>query len=247
MTSDRSAGGSGAAVEPLSRAEQIDHLRTISEEMVRVSEKALDAEVQHCPGWKVRDLVAHIADVQWFWADIVERGVTRYEDRRQPPGPPPGTDMVAWFSAQTKRLVDRLATWDARQPLWTWWAPDQSIAFIARRQLNEVAVHAWDAANAAGVPAPIERDVAILGLEEFAEVFVHDLKTDVAAPPPLRLETTDAAWSTTLFSEDGTNESTVPARLELRANASDLLLTMWQRRPADDERVAAALAAIDLS
>ena len=74
-----SADISSGSSQSLSRAEQIDHIRTISEAMVRVSESALDAPVEHCPGWNVRDLVAHIADVQWFWADIIERGVTRYD------------------------------------------------------------------------------------------------------------------------------------------------------------------------
>ena len=243
MTSGDIASGPS---QSLSRAEQIDHIRTISEAMVRVSESSLDAPVEHCPGWKVRDLVAHIADVQWFWADIIERGVTRYEDRRQPPGPPPGTDIVGWFSAQTKRLVDRLAMWDGRQPLWTWWGPDQSIAFVARRQLNEVAVHAWDAANAAGAAVPIERDVAVLGLEEFAEVFVHDLKS-AAAPPPLRLDASDTSWTTVLFGGDRSNTTEAGTELVLRATASDLLLMLWQRRPVDDERVAAALDAVDRS
>ena len=37
----------------------------------------LDAEVEFCPGWTVRDVVHHLTRVQWFWATLVEDGPDR--------------------------------------------------------------------------------------------------------------------------------------------------------------------------
>jgi hypothetical protein len=44
----------------------------------------LDAQVEFCPGWTVRDVVHHLTTVQWFWATLVEKGLT--ERARRPRG-----------------------------------------------------------------------------------------------------------------------------------------------------------------
>jgi MDMPI C-terminal domain len=90
-------------------------------------------------------------------------------------------------------------------------------------------------------PRPIERDVALVGLAEFVEVMSTDLRADAPPPPPVELATTDSPWTATLFTE------APGARLHLDGTASDLLLTLWGRRPVTDTAVAAALAAVDLS
>ena len=38
----------------------------------------LDAEVEFCPGWTVRDVVHHLTRVQWFWATLVEEGEQKW-------------------------------------------------------------------------------------------------------------------------------------------------------------------------
>ena len=37
----------------------------------------VDAEVEHCPGWTVADLVGHLTEVHWFWGTIVEERLKR--------------------------------------------------------------------------------------------------------------------------------------------------------------------------
>ena len=49
--------------------------------------------------------------------------------------------------------------------MWTW-TPDHTVGFWSRRMAHEVAVHRWDAQGAAGDPSPIERELAVDGIQE---------------------------------------------------------------------------------
>jgi uncharacterized protein (TIGR03083 family) len=124
-----------------------------SQRLADAATGSLDAAIEHCPGWTMRDLVTHVGDVQWFWSEIVEQRAiersavtaTRPEGRAD--------DCVAWFRSQATRLVAALSAVDNPTPLWTWWPPSQNAAFVKRRQLLEVAVHGWDARIAIGRPS----------------------------------------------------------------------------------------------
>jgi uncharacterized protein (TIGR03083 family) len=212
----------------------------LSLEMAVNGARNLDAAVEHCPGWDVRDLLLHIGDVQWFWAEIVGHRCT---DRSGVKATKPNHRgaPVEWFANQTQRLVAALEAAADNVAVWTWWPPEQNVGFVRRRQLIEVAVHGWDARNAVDDPRPIERDVALLGLAEFVEVMSTDLRADAPPPPPVELVAIDAPWTATLFRE------APGARLHLDGTASDMLLTLWGRRPVADTAVATALAAVDLS
>jgi uncharacterized protein (TIGR03083 family) len=215
-------------------------IATESRGLADIAQPALGAPIEHCPGWTMRDLVTHVGDVQWFWSEIVERRATdrskvtasRPDDRRD--------DCLAWFRSQSARLVAALSSVDDATPLWTWWQPSQNAAFVKRRQLLEVAVHGWDARNAAGQPSDINGDIAELGLVEFIEV-MHDLRADHPAPPPLHLVATDSNWTDTML------PSAPGAPLTINGTRSDLLLRLWGRQASNDPAVDVALAAIDLS
>lgn len=228
-------------------ADMIEQLQTVSEQLAVSAAVDLEASVEHCPGWTVRDLVVHIGSVQQFWVRIVgERLTVRPKDGLR--GLPEGAEPIAWFRSQTAALATALATCADETPMWTWWEPEQNAAWVKRRQLNEVVIHAWDAANAVGIARPIPADVAVVGLQEFVDVFSHDLRED-AAPPPVALVATDVDWKAVLFEIDRVVDlvetgSTRPA-LELRGTASELLLSLWSRRQIADPAIVAALGAID--
>ena len=212
-----------------------------SEQLALDAALNLDASVEHCPGWNVRDLVVHIGDVQRFWVHIASERLTSRPTNFER-GLPSDALPVVWFRSQTSALVSALDSCADDVALWTWWEPAQNAAWVKRRQLNEVVVHAWDAANAVGIARPIPTDVAIVGLGEFVDVFARDLR-EGAEPPPVALVATDCDWSAILFSDD----PTVVPGLELRGTASELLLSLWSRAPVADPGVTAALGAIDLS
>jgi uncharacterized protein (TIGR03083 family) len=212
-----------------------------SEELAVDAAGNLDAAVLACPGWTVGDLVEHIARVQWFWSEVVERRVQHRLEMNDVAYPENRGEPMEWFRTQTARLVAGLRTMDDREPLWTWWEPEQTARFVKRRQLNEVAVHGYDARHAIGDPRPIPTHVAIVGLDEFVAIMSKDLVDDVPPPPPLVLVATDTEWRSVLFAGNSGLE------LTLEGSASDLLLRLWGRLPVHDPAVAAALDAIDLS
>ncbi len=108
------------------------------------------------------------------------------------------------------------------------------------RSLADAAEGTLDGRNAANVPFDIDRATAELGLIEFVDV-MHDLRADHPAPPPIHLVATDSSWTDTMFPD------AAGAPLSIVGACSDLLLSLWGRRPSQDSAIAAALAAIDLS
>ena len=63
-----------------------------------------------CPDWDADDLLWHLAEVQWFWGEIAEGGLTRREqieelDASRPR--PRGSDrpgLLAFYDASSARL-----------------------------------------------------------------------------------------------------------------------------------------------
>jgi uncharacterized protein (TIGR03083 family) len=191
------------------------------------------ATVVHCPGWTLADLVYHLYGVQHFWRRIVS-------DRLQPdqidyPARPAGAALIESFRAGTKQLVAVLGAADPATPVWTW-APQKDAGFVLRHQVQEAAVHRWDAESPVGAAAPIERAVAIDSIEEFL-TFSTNANADAA---PLRasvtLEATDG--DTTWLIEDAPGglrwrRGGRASESQLRGTASDLLLWLYGRTPSN--------------
>ena len=212
----------------------------------------LGGRVEHCPEWSVADLVWHLTEVHWFWATIAEErpGSPPEEFRR----PPRGSDdeLVDDFVAGAARLVQVLRDADQNASCWTWAPSQQDVAFITRHQVQETAVHHWDAVHAAGGSLIIEDDVAVDAVEEFLTFSVSS-DADPADPPQppldgrlgLRAVGTDAAWTLT----DGRTPGTVALErgaadvLTVEATASDLLLWLYGRTEVDESAVDADLLA----
>lgn len=157
-----------------------------SAELADAASGNLEGRVEHCPDWSVADLVWHVTGVQWFWARIAQDRPQEMphhlmEEANRPARPESGDDLLALFRATTADLVDVLGSADQSAPCWTW-APQQDIAFITRHQVQEAAVHHWDAAHARGRQIAIDSAVAIDAVEEFLTVSVST-DADPAEPP----------------------------------------------------------------
>ena len=193
------------------------------------------ARVKHCPDWSVGDLVWHVTGVQWFWARIAEglpqelpRHLLEEEDR--PARPDSEDELLAAFEAGTRDLVEVLGRADQSAACWTW-APQKDVAFITRHQVQEAAVHHWDAARAARRRIDIDPDVAIDAVEEFLTVSVSS-EADPADPP--RPALAGAIWVCACVGEssdcptwlvtDGTRPGTVSwQRLPVGTEADDVV------------------------
>ncbi len=184
----------------------------------------LDGRVPGCPDWSLRDLAWHLGNVQRFWAGVIRVGADvppEFEDESAWTGPTDRAALGAWMRASTADLLDALQATAYETPAWAWWRDDHTVGAIARHQVQEAAVHRWDAQSVAGNPEPMARTVADDGVDEFLWIFrqFHD-------PAPIVFVATDSGL-TVATSDDA------PA-VTVSAPASDLVLLFYGRlTPAD--------------
>jgi uncharacterized protein (TIGR03083 family) len=149
------------------------------------------AAVEHCPGWSVRDLVWHVYTVHAFWRQIVEQRLQKPEQARDP-------DQLAddilldEFRAGAERFLGVLAAADPRAAVWTW-SDQHDVAFVVRHQVQEAAVHRWDAEHARGATSSLEAEPAADAVDEFLHFSARGAQTrGEPLPVPVVLDATDA-------------------------------------------------------
>ncbi len=220
------------------RVPTLDHCALIAADSAGLADAAegnLDAEVEFCPGWSVADLVRHVWDVHAFWGQIVEHRLSDPDDYAPPPEPT-DHDLIDAFRAGAARLVEILGAADPATPVWTW-ARQHDAGFVIRHQVQEAAVHRWDAEHAAGRRFAVDRDAAVDAVDEFLTVSLSSPAQAAATlTGPVALVATDAevAWTV----RPGADGVLTPVAgidddaTQVRASASDLLLWLYRRRPA---------------
>ena len=224
----------------------IDERSTAFRAVVR-SAPDLDVPVPSCPGWTLADLAQHIGAGRRSWAATVAAGAAAtgrvLPDPEEATAPRDRVALDAWLAASTQQLLDALAEAGPDRPCWTWWGASQSpqtSGAVARHQLQEVAVHTWDAQLAVGAPQPLPPQVALDGVEEFLSTCVATTSPWPYEPATVVYRATEgAAWRLGLSAEgaraerlagaDGAWEPDVTGS----ATASDLVLLMYGRLPVD--------------
>ena len=194
-----------------------------------VGSSDLDARVPTTPEWSVRDLAHHIGEVQWYWAENVRAQNADERAGGELTALPEDSDLLAWLGWCTYSLVRALRDVGPDAPCWAWWPAPHTAGAVGRHQAQEVAVHRWDAEGVAGVPTPLDADLAEDGVPEFIEIMVG---SDVDALPgtvTLTASDTGASWRV-----GGADADRSGRRSELRAPASDLVLMLYRRLPVPD-------------
>ncbi|MFI6446755.1 maleylpyruvate isomerase family mycothiol-dependent enzyme [Kitasatospora sp. NPDC050543] len=242
----------------MDKTDYVSALRRDAARMVACSAGNLGARVPSCPEWTVADLLWHTGEVQRFWTRIANGELSGPEAYVEPERPADG-ELAGWFAEGAELCAATLEGLDPALPRWSW-SDRQDAGFIQRRMAHETAVHAWDALLAAGREEPIERALAVDGVDEFLAHFRS------ATPPPadlaeggLHLHATDGAahgdgeWL--IRAVDGAwrvRREHGRGAVAVRGSASDLLLLLWGRRPVerlevigDGDALKAYLAAFD--
>ena len=193
----------------------------------------LQAPVEHCPGWTVADLVRHIRSVHWFWATVVE------ERRQEPFDERPsfeGESLLDSARAQAERLVAVLRAADPATPVWTW-SPQRDVAFVLRHQVQEAAVHHFDAALAAGLPWSMDAAAAADAVDEML-TFSLPGEGDLGGTLTLRADDIGTSWTIGPGPTPGSLAwSREPGPAAVRATAAELLLWLYERTELDTSSV----------
>ena len=160
-----------APAEPtLSQLYEKTQVRVVSL-VVELDEQQIVAPVPACPGWRVRDVVAHLTAVG---EDVLEGRLTG----------PPSDEQTA---AQVARFADRplsevLSRWRELTPQFG----EAIDAFAVWPAVLDVATHEHDIRGAVGAPGARDVDVVRLGADR--------LLTWMRPPVPLRVEVEDEAY-----------------------------------------------------
>lgn len=132
---------------------------------------SLDMQVPSCPEWTLLDLVQHLVEGRHKWAAIVAAGAADAPAEFSAPAAPREREAVpAWFAASVRELLDALREAGPERGCWTWWGDSQSpqtSGAVARHQLQQLAVHTYDAQATVGTPQPLSSEVALDGVDEF--------------------------------------------------------------------------------
>lgn len=144
----------------------------LAENYLRLRELAegdLAAAVPSCPGWTMADLISHVAHVYLHKVETM-----RHNSSPDPwPPPPTGETEAQLLERGYRELQAEFSARPVSEPVFTWYAPDQTVGFWLRRMTHETVVHRWDAELAAEVPSkPIPGDLALDGIDEALSIFV---------------------------------------------------------------------------
>ena len=191
-------------------AEHIDSLRRQGDLLADAAERAgLDAAVPPCSPWLVKDLLRHTGYIhRWAVRHITEcpeqvlDGPPEEEILR---GGAADEDLLAWFRAGHAALVETLSTADPGLRCATFMDAPSPLAFWARRQAHETAIHRADAESAAGARPGYPPDFATDGIDELIMGFGQRRKYRPSAEHEgsFDVRTTDTGHAWHVATEDG--------------------------------------------
>jgi uncharacterized protein (TIGR03083 family) len=233
--------------------EYIDALGCQGDLLANAAERSgLDASVPTCPPWHVKDLLRHTGYVhRWAARHITECPDTVLD------GPPEADilrggaadpDLLAWFRTGHAALVETLSTADPGLVCATFMDAPSPLAFWARRQAHETAIHRADADSASGTRPEYEPGFAADGIDELIMGFGPRRKyrpsAEHAGSMLVRATDTGHAWYV------GTEDGRIQARREpggsdsadavactVTGPASGVYLFLWNRSDADQADV----------
>ena len=229
-----------------------DLLRLIDERAaafraVIASAPDLDVPVPSCPGWTLLDLVQHLGDGRRRWAVIVAAG----------PGATPPAKTVSvlpaerealldWWTASAQQLLDALREAGPDRGCWVGWGTSQSpptVGAVARHQVQEIAVHTYDAQLSLGAPQPLPEEVALDGVEEFQFTCCATTSPWPHEPAVVDYHAAEGRTWRLWLSADGARAARVvgddpdKADASLQGTASELVLCYYNRIPMDSLKI----------
>lgn len=214
-------------------------MRDDAKALVVAVERAPQLAVPSCPGWRVVDVVGHLAS-KLRWTDILVRARANepvtYEEPRMA-----SDDVAPALSEAVTGLIETFSEVPLDEPVWSPTGDDTAGMWLRHAAL-EAALHRWDVEAAfvadgqrVAPPALPSAALASSGIDEILALATNAVP---GGGETLHLHATDAEldgddgeWFVTF----GRSRLLVERRhdkgdVAVRASAADLLLLLWGRR-----------------
>jgi uncharacterized protein (TIGR03083 family) len=240
-------------LEAVDIAEHVDELDAQGKALAAAADAAgLAAIVPTCPGWTVGHLLRHVGKVHRWAATYVREGRAAFGGGTARLASAPADGLLDWFVDGHAELVSALHSAPADLDCWTFLPAPSPLAFWARRQAHETAIHRAVADSARGVTPTFTPDFAADGIAELLGGFYRRRGGQLISDPPCSLIVLPAdaepGWHVAI-GPDGreiSNDIGRSADCVLRGSASDLYLFLWNRFPVTHPMVTGNLAVLEL-
>jgi len=197
--------------------------------------------------WTVRELVTHVGGVHRWAADLVARcGDTVDTEAGGAVGTGPAdAELLDWFTAGHTALVETLYAAPEDLQCVTFLPAASPLAFWARRQAHETAIHRVDAESAGGPVTAFDADFAQDGIGELLQGFAARKRKPLEAATLMLRASDGPSWQITLGAEGvraEPAENAGRAQVLVEGSSSELYLWLWNRASAAVVRGDAAVA-----
>lgn len=204
-----------------------------------------ERQVPSCPAWNADELAHHVAQTYLHKVACIQDGKFPEDWPPADLDPSPVGALDAAFAALSGSFDEHRP----EDPAATWYGPDQTVGFWIRRMCHETVVHRVDAELVAGLElAPIPRDIALDGVDEFLTMFLAYYSQEHpehyadllpgADPRPVTIAAGEREWTVTLTPKGvAVGEYLVPDQSAYERNEaarisgepSEVLLWLWGR------------------
>jgi uncharacterized protein (TIGR03083 family) len=163
--------------------------------------EAFDPEtpVPTCPGWTLRDLVAHVGTGHRWASQIVKGHCADPPPFAIQDAPQERAAWAGWLTVGAQELIDTISNVGPEQPVWTW-QQDRTAGFWLRKMLHDEVIHRFDVELIGGFLGEVSLDVAVDGVSDWLESIATLSHPDAGEPvfvglvgsgETLRFEATD--------------------------------------------------------
>ena len=154
-------------------------------------------------------------------------------------------DLLAWSAGSTQVLLDALREAGPDRGCWTWWGDShspQTSGAVARHQVQEAAVHTYDAQLSLGSPLPLSAEIALDGVEEFLFTCCATTSAWPHEPAAVDYQATEGRSWRLWLSGEGARAARIsplgepggaPAAASARATAGEVVLVFYGRLPVE--------------
>lgn len=211
----------------------LETLRREGELLATTARGGTGRPAPYCPGWAVRDVVAHLGQLHRMRAEQV--GGRHQERIKEVPAAPDDEGMLlSWYDEGLADLVEVLTATDPAEPVWTWKRDDRTAGFWRRRMAHETTVHRVDVQSAFEDVTHVDDDLAVDGIDEVLDsILVVFSRREVGGDGrTTAVRTGGHIWRITPHQDRvDLDRSPGPAEATVSGEPSELYLWLWGRRP----------------